>query len=38
LQPGISHTLKLPRPSYSHNSLLGRNIVAGQTVKLVIGR
>jgi hypothetical protein len=34
LQPGISHTLKLPTPSYSHNSLLGRNIEACQRMKL----
>jgi hypothetical protein len=35
LQPGISHTLKLPTPSYSHNSPLGRNTEAGQSTEVV---
>jgi hypothetical protein len=35
LQPGISHALKLPTSSYSHNSLLGRNTEAGQRSEVV---
>jgi len=33
LQPGISHLLKLPRPSYSHNSPVSLNTGDGQTAK-----